>query len=819
MREFTKVSVHNHFGGKGADRLYTENVTKSLSFELNEAFDRIDDAKSNGYQLLAMTQSNAFDPASYIITRNYASKLDINLIPGVELNVKNTNDRYMHVVVVFDTRSDIFDISLMLLEMIQSNQRNLMSLDQFLELIVSFKCIIIPHGIKQNGRSSASNPEILSELISLSDSIPVVLEDNKKYHKEQLKAKIGNILTEKESIWLESAVSISCADRKGFSEIDSPTYIWGSSTFDDLYYSCFMADSRIKREKDIINKVNFISRIEIDNSSKTQIHTSVINCSHGLNTIIGPSGSGKTLLLDVIKRKLTGKSLDNKSISKDCDYSKVYDLNDVKIFDREGNLLTNESGYEVVEGELLYTKIISAYQADKKQMLQELGIKVNFDRFNSLINNFNFEINKYCKARLKIESNRNEMKLLLSNINSSYLFLSENSSIEGYSIEYIKNESVAAEINIIKDTLNELDKDILKFESNFDALITIASKYNFKDALIKDISKFREKGKNTLSKRTLEVRIRRSDLEIINTTQMFIFDNVQRYNNKVGQQSSLVLGRKQDLMNYFQDLKELLFENVKLAKGLIIPKLNLEDLLNSITVESSDYVRLSIEETNLKFDKEGLKDYFPNNIGNTPKVNKSKFSSNTIDFGSEISLKQFLDIFIQEKYTEQLYFLPKPEDILTYKIELKNVENMYENINNISAGNLGKIYISRMFENKINTAGSNVIILYDQPDSNMEKAFILNELVPRISALRDKYQVFITTHEPLLVVNADSNNIIAVSNEKTIEKENDVKYMNKSFAGVNSKADLVLEVAELIDGHPNAIKIRNTIYGGLLNAD
>ena len=78
-------------------------------------------------------------------------------------------------------------------------------------------------------------------------------------------------------------------------------------------------------------------------------------------------------------------------------------------------------------------------------------------------------------------------------------------------------------------------------------------------------------------------------------------------------------------------------------------------------------------------------------------------------------------------------------------------------------------------------------------------------------------QVFITTHEPLLVVNADSNNIVSASNEKTAVKENDIGYSNKSFAGINGKANLINEVAKLIDGDPGAVKIRNTIYGGLFN--
>ena len=124
-----------------------------------------------------------------------------------------------------------------------------------------------------------------------------------------------------------------------------------------------------------------------------------------------------------------------------------------------------------------------------------------------------------------------------------------------------------------------------------------------------------------------------------------------------------------------------------------------------------------------------------------------------------------------------------------------------------------------MFEDKIIHAGSNTIILYDQPDANMEKEFILSELVTKISKIRDTNQIFITTHEPLLVVNSDSNNIIAATNEKTAIKKNDIEYTNKSFVGVNSRKELVQEVAKLIDGSPEAVKRRSIIYGGVLNED
>ena len=124
-----------------------------------------------------------------------------------------------------------------------------------------------------------------------------------------------------------------------------------------------------------------------------------------------------------------------------------------------------------------------------------------------------------------------------------------------------------------------------------------------------------------------------------------------------------------------------------------------------------------------------------------------------------------------------------------------------------------------MIDKQISNCGSNLIILFDQPDSNLEKKFILNELVTKINNLRNNFQVFITTHEPLLVVNADSNNIIKAENNKSaISKKNAINYERLSFVdSTNSKNDMIEKIAEMVDGSHKAVKERDKIYGGMLN--
>jgi DNA repair ATPase RecN len=108
---------------------------------------------------------------------------------------------------------------------------------------------------------------------------------------------------------------------------------------------------------------------------------------------------------------------------------------------------------------------------------------------------------------------------------------------------------------------------------------------------------------------------------------------------------------------------------------------------------------------------------------------------------------------------------------------------------------------------------NNAVILYDQPDNNLEKTFILETLGRKLADLKRTYQVIITTHEPLLVVNSDSNSIIRAENN-SVAGVNKIKFDNLTMYDIGDKIAAIEKIAKLIDGSHAAIKKRNQIYGG-----
>lgn len=145
------------------------------------------------------------------------------------------------------------------------------------------------------------------------------------------------------------------------------------------------------------------------------------------------------------------------------------------------------------------------------------------------------------------------------------------------------------------------------------------------------------------------------------------------------------------------------------------------------------------------------------------------------------------------------------------------MNSCYRSIEEYSAGMLSKIYVSYFLDRTIQKEGSNTIVLYDQPESNMEKEFLLRILGDKLKELRKTHQIFVATHEPLLVVNADANEIILANNDKRIDVINCISYENRSFVGAHGKRELVESVASLIDGGTDAVKRRSTIYEGMVH--
>ena len=827
--EFTRISIHCHFGNcgdaKGADRLINDKVDKQICYDMESAIVQIDEAYSCGFGLLAHTSSNTMNLPYYLLLRRYAREVGIELLPGAEFNLQNweDKDRFLHVVVVFDPASNLIAIDTCINKAIAENKKNYLTIKQLSSALSRGRAIVCVHGVKQkdDNHSLSKNPEMLHEIAGLNFFMPVAIEDNESYHRETLEAELRKSLSDEACFdWVDCAASVSCSDRRSFSEIKSPTVIWAASTFPDLYHAALMGGSRIKREADAVRKSNYIARIEIDADGGLQ--QSAVKCSHGLNAIVGQSGSGKTLLLDIINRALTGKALENRSISKDADYSKLYGLSQVHLFDANGEEIGPDSGYKVVEGENLYQLILEMHHESKGELIKRLGIELEQSRFRLVMKEFEAEVNAYADKQKTLKAHSIEFKKTLSQIVSAERFLAANADVRSDHIDYVVDSRLQNDIGKIQGEIDNLTADIESAREHFKGLKSIAERQKLDASFIDAIRNLELAFEGELRKRKLQLVAQKAELEFRRSSQCMVRAAALAFTKAMGEKGKQVSEARQIVVDSFASLASILLSDAGLRLDCDVPALDEKEVSASVSFEDEKVpAKLVVVGVKSKIQKEELPDVLPACVGRRrtdEKLGTTAFEKESYDLCDQDDVGSLVKAFVDSDFEGEIDFSLEPDRLLDYEIQLKH-DGGFQPIESLSAGTLGKIYVEHFFDRTIAEGGSNTIILYDQPESNMEKEFVYRSLVRKFGDLRNRYQIFIATHEPLLVVNADSNEIIRATNNKTIgEQRASIGYENCSFVGAAGREEVVRDVARLIDGHEDAVAKRSSVYRGLGNA-
>lgn len=820
MEEYTKLSIHNHFGGRSADLTINRPIGDQSQFDLIKGFKELRSAKAEDFQLLAQTNSNNLDVASYLLMRKMASLDSIELLPGIEINLVNWDDetRVLHVVVVVDPCSNLLVFTKALKEAFVANGRFALRIDQFCEVLSDRRAVICVHGLKQDDRGLAGNPQMAQELLSMNRYFPVAVEDNRSFHKLSLQQQIKEFLSEETSAWFDAAADISSVDRQHFDSVLSPTYMWAGATFDDLFYSVLAGDSRMVRGEDIVKRVSYVARIVIDEGNGMQ--RSDINCSQGLNCVIGPSGSGKTLLLDILNMKLKGKHL-IAGASNIGDYNGLYDLSQVHLYGPDGKEIDVADGFEVIEGENLYNKVIKAYSSEKGELVNDMGLEINSQGFTDLIVRFTTDMNRYLRGRAKADESRTAASGALAQAKSAARFIAAN-QVQGVdTIAYIQNPNAGSAIIEFDERIAACADGFEEAKRHFDGLISIADKNGLSEGLKRRLARLRAEFLTALAIKKLDLESKRFSKQFNKDKSKLIFEAVQAYNAKVSGQYHQLNQKKQVLTDKLSELAMELLSAKKSELDLAIPVLTSAEVKGSVKLTSkSEVARLSIEKIDLGIgDETRIKGLFQDNVCTRASKGKAKAKSSSfsfpIDLTSKKSVGSMLEVFFQSGVKDGLSMSFPLDEAATYSIELKDEKGKYRPIEEFSAGMLSKIYVAYFLDRTIQNEGSNTILLYDQPESNMEKEFLLRTLGDKLRELRKVHQIFVATHEPLLVVNADANEIILAANDKRVDEPNHVVYENRSFVGAHGKRDLVEGVARLIDGGTDAVKRRSGIYEGM----
>ena len=99
------------------------------------------------------------------------------------------------------------------------------------------------------------------------------------------------------------------------------------------------------------------------------------------------------------------------------------------------------------------------------------------------------------------------------------------------------------------------------------------------------------------------------------------------------------------------------------------------------------------------------------------------------------------------------------------------------------------------------------VLIIDQPEDNISNNKIKNELIGYFQNIRDNKQIIYVTHNPLLVVNMDVDNVIYVKNDKGILS------IEGGCLEYENGVDILSIIANTMDGGKETIEKRLMFYG------
>jgi len=101
------------------------------------------------------------------------------------------------------------------------------------------------------------------------------------------------------------------------------------------------------------------------------------------------------------------------------------------------------------------------------------------------------------------------------------------------------------------------------------------------------------------------------------------------------------------------------------------------------------------------------------------------------------------------------------------------------------------------------TASVKQIFIVDQPEDNLDNAFIMHELVPLIRQVKKSRQIILSTHNANLVVNADSEQVIVAKLDKG----------QGYISGSIENPEINTSIKEVLEGGETAFRNRESKYG------
>ncbi len=713
--------------------------------------------EKNNISLFSITDHNKFDYELYSKLKNEIKGNEIikNILPGIEFDVKLEEDYpKCHIIAIFDNEND---------EQLKTISENIDSIkiitkkdeyftqEEFDKIIkkINLKTILIVHQKQALDNKTGKTESLSAACEDPSYFIKTGYIDSLEYGNNRTEGIVKDSLRNLD-ISFPLITGSDCHQWEAYpyrslksEKIERKfTSLKCLPTFKGLLMAISSFSSRANRNNNTNN--HYIKEISI-NGEKYPL-------SNGINAIIGDNGSGKSLLLNLL---CNGDKKYYDKIVKDNKLS--FEYNDLSFQSQYINYIPQgDIKNRVIEG-TLFDKSSNYYD--------EITTKSIFSE--NIINYFN-SLNKYVMKNITLEESLEKLKnenITIIPVKRNFYLPVIDSKIDIESIDFDNQRK-----NSLKMKIDSIKNEYKNYKQYYDSL-DISNLYemaieNLNKVYDKVLKNYTRKEKNNKAKGIISSKLNDYSLSL----------NSRRTSEETKSKDILSVYAvfKNDIINYIKLKNE---KNEYPAFPSKISGVSKKQLNDYEFIKTTSY-----NDTDLK--KEFYKYCFNSQYDNESKIKAIK----TRDKYKE-ALKGCSSLKEIDKYKENKIngFIEEYSKESTFITEVSSKESIGN-----TPGEISLVFYKFLIHEK---EASFSVLAIDQPEDDINPKRIKDFLLTFLGSIRDKKQVLIVTHNPLLVVNLDVDNVI---------------YLNKN----NNKIDIKYGALEYNDEYSILDLIKNNLDGG-----
>ena len=826
--------------------------------------DIIDGLHASNISVVAITDHHTIDIVRIKELQKLGKEKGITVLPGIEFLAELRDKEPIHYIGIFSEEANLEVIWGQLenktsLLGIKSEKRKhnevYCVLKDTIELVKELGGIVTIHaGCKTNSIENITNS--LSHSIAQKIDIAKIV-DFYELGKSDDKRGYLEIVFPAIKKHIPMVIASDNHNIKNYS-IKENCWIKSDKTFEGLKQVIYEPKERVRIQANKPHEKAGYQAIDSISISHSDFAPIKLYLNQNLNTIIGGRSTGKSILLGTIAKKLNS---DKEVKFENDDYSNYVSqiVSNLKVIWKDG-IENNERNIEYFPQSYMHRlakntnneldNLIEEIITQDEEKSNEIDIYENFSKDNNTdivgkINKLFQTLNDYHKLKLTIKELGDE-----DGINNEKSKLT--AILEGLRS---KIQILEADLNMYKTFIQQYNENLNKInatETQILKLNNLKEKTVSNDSLEFDFVNLVEPTKTAVSDIYKNLKIQFQSIWATNIDSLILglqqeieqlkSSNTQINNNPIYINGTSVFNNNQQYKEIEEKVKvqsDKLFEigNLKTQeKALVTQYHQIKVTIKSDFREYYNKIVLINEKLSLKSDKLEIKAKATLSLSSYREILNSSVNQQSFQ-GQEIFNKK---ISTSEDFFSAVFELF--DLLLTDKITLKGGNNNISLSQKILSTNFFKISYDIIYEDVfkhmsegkkafvvlmllLDFSNKDCPILIDQPEDDLDNRAIYNELVTYIKRKKKERQIIVVTHNPNIVVGADSE-LIIVSNQQGVNSPNKnefkfdyiegslemTKETDKNIKETLHSQGIRQHVCEILEGGFEAFKQRELRY-------